>query len=154
MWAPATAQALRLTLNAGSDHTLSKQGAACGSPFCIEQGRLHHPAFKPDTSTTPESHRETHTGASCELTAQGRKVALEALAGPLRTPARQAQQQQQQRRPFSPLFEVQRSPKVLGVSFVSHGTLFARGHHRGHQKCPRQTQVAVVKLLLSLVSVC
>ncbi len=33
--ATATARALRLTLNAGSDHTFSKQGAACGSPFCI-----------------------------------------------------------------------------------------------------------------------
>jgi len=40
--------------------------------------------------------------------------------------------------PLVPLFENQRSPKATGGAFVIHGTLFVRGHHRGHQKCPRQ----------------
>ena len=31
--------------NTGSDHHLSKQGAAFGSPFCIEQGREWRPAL-------------------------------------------------------------------------------------------------------------
>jgi hypothetical protein len=40
--ATANALALLLSLNATSDHHLSKQGAASGSPFCIEQGHVCH----------------------------------------------------------------------------------------------------------------
>jgi hypothetical protein len=56
--------------------------------------------------------------------------------------------------PLAPFVEAQGLTKVPGVSFALHGTLFARGHHRGHQKCPRQPRVPRGKLLLSLMSVC
>ena len=56
--------------------------------------------------------------------------------------------------PLAPFVEAQGLTKVPGASFVVHGTLFVIGHHRGHQKCPRQPRVPRGKLLLSLMSVC